>query len=276
MTAPPTPRRPAATAKVAVAMACGHDLPAGQMLGLMSGPERRRAERIAHYQSWLQFVRTRGLLRLVLAHCTGRPAQSFAIADDGGAGAPFLIGAPPQVHFSVSHSGEWSAVAVGDRPLGIDIERLHMPREWQAVAEACFHPRERDYLLGAGPDARPETFFAVWTRKEACLKAAGTGFAQDPSSFSTVPLDAPAVTAGADALRQQWRALALSAPAGYAAALASTAESVAISYLAAAAVRRGAEGARRPPRRWRRAAIRPLSIQVSRPRLLLRSSGGRA
>jgi 4'-phosphopantetheinyl transferase len=125
------------------------------------------------------------------------------------------------LHFSVSHSDDQLAVAVSTAPVGIDIEHIGADCSWQAISETCFHRSERELLKGmCGPAVR-EAFFEIWTRKEAYLKAIGTGLGTDPASFSTAAPDF-AVSTNASGLRTgTWYTRAIEAPAGYRAALAS-------------------------------------------------------
>lgn len=70
--------------------------------------------------------------------------------------------AHPDLHFNHSHAGGLFAVAISrDGPVGIDIERVREVREKQSICER--------YRFD------PERFFEDWTRREAWVKARGTG-----------------------------------------------------------------------------------------------------
>ena len=85
--------------------------------------------------------------------------------------------------FSVSHSGECVVIAVDDREIGIDVERLP-DRDYLQIAERFYHPNELAYVRRAEDSARAFTY--VWTRKEAYLKQIGIGIATDLKAFDTV------------------------------------------------------------------------------------------
>jgi len=78
------------------------------------------------------------------------------------------------VHFSLSHGGSWAVCAVGETPLGVDVE---LPRCSIAVARRWFHPEE----VAAAED--PDSLCRLWTAKEAFVKALGTGFSTPLNSF---------------------------------------------------------------------------------------------
>ena len=83
----------------------------------------------------------------------------------------------PDLHVSISHSGERVAVGVSAAgPVGVDIEQVvdgldlegMLPYTVSETELATFPP------IGDGP-ARIEAFYRCWTRKESILKATGDG-----------------------------------------------------------------------------------------------------
>lgn len=94
------------------------------------------------------------------------------------AGAPF---------FSVSHSGEYWACAMTDRPVGLDIQ-LHRGNHVEAVAARFFHPLEKEWLEEAGQGR----FFDVWAAKESYVKYTGRGIDETFSRFSAIESGQPA------------------------------------------------------------------------------------
>jgi 4'-phosphopantetheinyl transferase len=71
------------------------------------------------------------------------------------------------------------AVAVArDRPVGVDAEDRERRVDWAVVARRFFAPVEVASLDALATEAlRRERFFALWTLKEAWLKARGLGLA---------------------------------------------------------------------------------------------------
>ncbi len=90
-------------------------------------------------------------------------------------GKPFVEGGPD---FSLSHSGNLTAFALGDCPLGLDVQKIVLCRE--KVAARFFQKEEIDYLAN-GTD-KDIAFCRLWTLKEAQCKATGLGIAHGFSS----------------------------------------------------------------------------------------------
>ena len=103
-------------------------------------------------------------------------------------GRPWLRHDGRQVHVSVSRSGEHLVTAVAAGEVGVDVERAVI----EVLPELVRAPGETDDLARA------------WTRKEAILKARGTGLSTPMS--------------GVVLARERWQDLP--APEGYVAALA--------------------------------------------------------
>jgi 4'-phosphopantetheinyl transferase len=202
---------------VVVCAAALEDVPLSFALRLLSAAERARAERFKLPARFAEFVKTRALLRWVLGCCAGCDPRRFEIED--GDGAPRLAGNKAGLHFNVSHSAGQALVAVGRDPLGIDIEHARDDIDGLSIACACYHPQERARVVQAEGAARIETFFEIWTRKEAYLKATGTGLSAELTSFSTVAEDRRVETD--DTSHGLWYVQTVAAPLNYKAAIAT-------------------------------------------------------
>lgn len=98
-------------------------------------------------------------------------------------GKPFFRNAP-DIHFSISHSSSKVAVALSDREVGCDIER--MDDIDMAVGERFFSREE--YLSAMASEDCLRAFYRCWTLKESYLKAVGKGLALPPESFTVDPV----------------------------------------------------------------------------------------
>ena len=88
-------------------------------------------------------------------------------------GKPRLLN--QDIHFNISHSNEYVALAISSIPIGIDIEKITKV-SWQA-AKKVFDSRRFENLEKANENEKATTFTKLWTEIEAELKLAGTGFA---------------------------------------------------------------------------------------------------
>lgn len=115
------------------------------------------------------------LLRELLSEYTGEEGERFRFLRTP-LGKPYAENAP---QFNLSHSGDWLLCAIGDTPVGADIEtpRTVSPSLLRRVCT----PSE---LALIGDDA--ERFLRVWTAKEAYLKYLGTGIRGDLRRVETV------------------------------------------------------------------------------------------
>lgn len=87
------------------------------------------------------------------------------------------------VHFSVSHSGGIWALAMHDKPVGLDIEfRKKRLDNYLKLAERFFTVQEYDYVKMNGLGG----FLRIWVRKEACLKLTGQGLSGGLRSFTVI------------------------------------------------------------------------------------------
>ena len=94
----------------------------------------------------------------------------------------------PAITLSISHSGEkaFCATIEGvDRLLGADIEAIE-PRT-AAFAEEYFTPLENRFMAAAPADQGTTLINAIWSGKEAALKAIRRGLAEDTRIVSCLP-----------------------------------------------------------------------------------------
>lgn len=148
----------------------------------MDDEERKGLGRMASESARVFYIKTRSFVRHALAlHTKARPLD-FAFAKMDG-GKPRVKSGPP-VEFSLSHSGGWIAVGVGDRPLGLDIEARMPHVDPLALASRFFHFEDAKQLA-LFSEVKPE-FRRQWVAKEASLKAAGRGIADGLSQLRCI------------------------------------------------------------------------------------------
>lgn len=145
----------------------------------LDAAEQARAARFATAALQLAFRRAHGALRAVLAHYTGRAPAALAFVQ-GPYGKPAL--ASGELQFNLTHSGTLALLAVAPphAPIGIDIESLEQRRiDVATLFDMACHDSEKAALLALSGEAQRHAFMALWTRKEAYLKALGLGLQAD-------------------------------------------------------------------------------------------------
>lgn len=141
-------------------------------LDLASSTDRVRAERMVDPVQARHLLSRRATLRLVLARYVDvAPAEVRIVTAPGG--KPVLIPGPA---FSVAHSGDLFAVAVGaSGSIGVDVERLRSVPRAEAIAQRWFGVSEVEALAAVPEDRRDVEFMRLWTAKEALAKRHGAG-----------------------------------------------------------------------------------------------------
>jgi 4'-phosphopantetheinyl transferase len=193
----------------------------------LSRDERARAARFRFERDRRRFVVCRSRLRAILARYVGVSPGEIGFVY-GEHGKPAL--APPwdqtQIEFNLSHTQELAVVAVSrEKPLGIDVERVRPVRGTQKIVARYFSPREQGLLDRLGSADLLTGFHTVWTRKEACLKAAGMGLSFPPAQIDVglTSTDPVRFLPPADVDSMLWCVQTFRPAAHYLAALASPA-----------------------------------------------------
>ena len=88
----------------------------------------------------------------------------------------------PQLHFNLSHSNSLVACAMGDKPVGVDVQ--HMVKLRQGLVRYTMSTQEIAKLEAMGTIEEKSMFFTqLWTLKESYVKATGRGLTHEFPSF---------------------------------------------------------------------------------------------
>jgi 4'-phosphopantetheinyl transferase len=160
---------------------------------VLSAAEMRRADRFRFPLHRNRFVLAHAALRHILCIYSACPASSieFTISPHG---KPSLFnrnkGETGEIEFNLSHSEDLAVVAVSfGSMLGVDVEQVREMPDWPQMAHQFFSDAEIAVIERMPPYDASVMFLRFWTRKEALLKAMGTGLQDDLSSFCTVADD---------------------------------------------------------------------------------------
>lgn len=115
-------------------------------------------------------------------------------------GKPYAVSL--DIEFNISHSGDIVVCAVGNSPVGIDVEEIR-PIDLKVAKRICSN-NELVYLFGHIPTDQDfvyttdkeilTRFFEIWTKKEAYAKWVGTGI--ENIKFDSIKLSIQTVQLG--------------------------------------------------------------------------------
>jgi 4'-phosphopantetheinyl transferase len=149
----------------------------------LSDHERLRARRKRPPQLRARFVATHSTTRAILARYLATDPSAVRIVLSA-AGKPLLDASthgPEAPTFSLSHSGAYAVLAVStsDGAIGVDVES-DQSTPTRATMLNALSPQELADVSAMDEAALRIAFHIAWTRKEACLKAIGSGFTVSP------------------------------------------------------------------------------------------------
>jgi 4'-phosphopantetheinyl transferase len=163
----------------------------GRAAAWLDDEERARMERYRDAADRSRYLFAHALVRATLSRYapeTAPPAWRFRLGAHGRPEIAAGAGTPP-LRFNLSHTEGLVACAVAlGRDVGVDVEHTATPRfdvdACLEIAASNFAPSEIAALAALPREARRERFFAIWTLKEAYIKARGLGLALPLARFA--------------------------------------------------------------------------------------------
>lgn len=164
---------------------------------LLSSDELKRAARFHFDRDRQRYIVGRGSLRQLLAsYLDADPATlQFSYGPNG---KPALKSDSSGLQFNLSHSQDRAAVAITrDHEVGVDIEYVRPEFAQETIAEQFFSKQECAALRALPVAHQARAFFDCWTRKEAFVKASGSGLTFGLADFdvSLSSIDHPPIHA---------------------------------------------------------------------------------
>ena len=197
-----------------------------QLLEVLAADEREQAARMRIEHVRRRFVAHRAALRQLLGRYVNAAPETIRF-DRGEHGKPSLASpwAASRIRFSATHSGGMALLALAlDDDLGVDVEHIRPVPEYENLCRRYFATQEQEIFFGIPEAERPRAFFHAWTRKEAIMKALGTGISVgiDQVIVSLEPGAMPRAISirGSTAAAAQWTLVELDPDAEYVAVLA--------------------------------------------------------
>lgn len=156
----------------------------------LSDAELARADQFVRLPDRMSYLTAHLLLQFALdAYCAGQACWRYE-ADRYG--KPYLVSPRQDIHFSLSHTDGYVAVALSQRgPVGVDIESGARAGALRDMDAAWLSPEEIAALIALPPKAQDTQRVAWWVAKEALIKAVGLG----------LRIDLPSVVLGANPIQ---------------------------------------------------------------------------
>lgn len=173
----------------------------------LTSEEQLRRNRFRDADDRWRFSAGRAVLRQLLGQHLNVAPWEVDLASSRH-GKPFVPtrGNQPIIHFNIAHSGDLILLAFHpDWEVGGDVEQITDQHDWHTVARQLFSSDQYRAWSLLDDKQRQRAFFQAWTRREAGLKAIGSGFAVEQTASWDKPLtffnvELPAGYAGATAV----------------------------------------------------------------------------
>ena len=154
-----------------------------KLLDLISSERRGRIARFRFEKDKIRCLFAEVLLRYALQN---QYDISDPVIGRDQYGKPYLAD-HPELFFNLSHSGDWVVCGIGDRKLGIDVERMEQID--LSIADDQFSREEAAYLSSLPKEEKLSSFYTIWTLKESFTKLDGRGLGIPLNSFSFELID---------------------------------------------------------------------------------------
>lgn len=151
----------------------------GQFEDVLTVEELKKADSFFRTADRKNYIVRKYVLRNLLSVLLGKEAQSIQFGTIANK-KPYIKDIP----FNVSHSANVVTIALSGRDVGIDIELIKDGFSYQNISDECFNSAEQ--LMIQKQEHSPGSFYTLWTRKEAILKACGKGLYDDLKSLNVL------------------------------------------------------------------------------------------
>lgn len=136
----------------------------------LNAEEITRANRFFYEKDKNRHIVGHGAMRIILGRYLNQSPSSIEFEYEMNK-KPFIAN-KINLHFNLSHSGNWILLAIANSPVGVDTELINPAFEYKDVMEGYFSPPEIRFI---SKDKSAERFYLLWTRKEAQIKGTGKG-----------------------------------------------------------------------------------------------------
>lgn len=155
---------------------------------VLSADERLKFESYRFNNDQNKYIASRGILRHILSLYLDDDPKNIVFTYNQ-YGKPFLKynHNPKPLFFSVSHSGNIALYAITrNQKVGIDIQQFHKNIDCDLVGSKCYSDLEKKIKNSLPKQHKDHFFYTCWVRKEAFIKAKGTGLSEPLNGFSVL------------------------------------------------------------------------------------------
>lgn len=141
------------------------------LISILDNDEIKRANKYYFKKDSTQFITSRAFLKLIIAKYAGiKPKQVNILYDSYK--KPYLE-ENSNLFFNVSHSDNCALIAVNNKKIGVDVEYIKTNFDFEDILNYSFNKEEIQFVMESTDSLA--SFYELWTRKEALLKAIGKG-----------------------------------------------------------------------------------------------------
>lgn len=141
----------------------------------LSDQEKTQAEKFINKHLRDKYVMSHGLLRYLLSFYIGSKPHEIEYSVNP-FGKPFLKEDSSRVQFNMSHSKDYATYIMAlDCQVGIDIEWKDKSVNFEEIYDLVLSSAETNNFNTLEPEKKLHTFYDIWTKKEAIVKAVGEG-----------------------------------------------------------------------------------------------------
>ena len=181
----------------------------------LNSKEIKKSQHFYKDEDRSRYVIYRAILKILLAAYTKLDFKNINLSLDFNK-KPYLE-SHPYLFFNISHSEDYAVMAISNRKIGIDVEYMSEDFKYTDLLPDIFDKSEIVSIENAANTK--ETFYTLWTRKEAFVKALGKGIDED---FKYIPCLEGKHTVDYDLLKsdQDWEVLSFYLTNKYAGSIA--------------------------------------------------------
>ncbi len=163
-----------------------------------------------------RYIISHGILRSILTYYIDQSPSGLELINNTH-GKPFLKNST--IEFNMSHSRNMVCYVIAfNNKVGVDIEFYNTTIDVIGMLELVFTKKEVELIKSLDIDEQYNTFYKLWTKKEALVKAVGKGLSYPINTIEVIKLLSGQnilLTDKNNELQQEWYCYELKTPKDY-------------------------------------------------------------